>query len=540
MPSPSLVLRLALLVPVLALLLPSTAAAQGFPDCEAATLGGESLELFVDAPRPGAASSSYEPDCPLSIEVRGSATVGPRFFDFYLTLDSSGSTSACTGTDIDEDGELGIDLPFGGCSDPGDSVLAAEVRAFRDLVSELDPERSRVAIIQFSNPEDVLGLGARQRIVQSLTSDFALVGLALDEVLAAGSSGATDYEGGLELIREEFAANGDPANRRQLAYFVSDGVPTYPEPPFSAEDPTDSLVALDAADRAAMDGLVVNTFGVGFTPSTTLDPTFPRRCEVLRMGGVLEEASTLECIALRTGGEFFASNDPADILEHLLLTRPAGIESVTVFNDTTGDLVPAELAPDGGWRVDAVPVLLNEINELRVLVIATDGTECEAETDFLPLCFGPGCSPRTQGYWHRQCLGLGLLDRPGRGPGPHPDWPEDELLALFASLTDPLVAALGSDGDLTTCEGLDASPHRDPCQRAIKQYTALILNIAGGFLGPDCELDLSPFGDGLPTDPAGAAELVADLIRAGLAGDPRACQRANAIADWINTGAALH
>ena len=212
---------------------------------------------------------------------------------------------------------------------------------------------------------------------------------------------------------------------------------------------------------------------------------------------------------------------------------------MTVFNDTLAISVDAELAPDGGWRVDELPVALNEINELRVLAIATDGTECEALTDYLPLCFPPGCAPRTQGYWHRQCHGLGLIAKPGGRPGKHPDWEDEVLLRLFASITDPLVAALGSDEDRTTCEGLDADPKNDKCQKAIKQYTALILNIHGGFLGPDCELDLSRFGEGLPTDPAGAADLVAELIRAGLAGEPSACKLANDIADWINTGKAL-
>lgn len=534
--APALILALAGLAGLAA----APSRAQLPPECEAATAEGERLRLVVDAPRPGATASFYEPSCPLAVEVRGEAVVGARLFDFYLTLDSSGSTGSCTGTDIDEDGEVGFDQPFLGCSDPGDTILAAEVRAFRDFVDELDPARSRVAILQFSNPEDgIFGVGARQRIVQPLTSDFAAVDLALDEVLAAGSAGATDYEGGLELIREELATNGDPANRRQVAYFVSDGVPTWPAPPFNLENPTDSLLALDAADRAAMDGLTVNSFGVGFTPSSTLDPTAPPRCQVTRPGGLVETASTLECIALRSGGEFFASNDPADILEQLLLTRPAGIESVTVFNDTTGDVVEADLRPDGGWLAAEVPAALNEINFLRVLVVATDGTECEAETDWLPLCFPAGCEPRTQGYWHRQCLGLGMIDKPGGRPGRHPDWRDEILLRLFENVTDPLVAALGSESDRTTCEGLDAEPRRDPCQRAIKQYTALLLNIHGGFLGPDCELDLSRFGLGEAVSPAEAAETVAGLIEAGLAGEPAACRAAAAIADWINTGRAL-
>ena len=129
-------------------------------------------------------------------------------------------------------------------------ILAAEVRAFRDFIAELDPARSRVAIIQFSNPEGALFFPSRQRIVQELTSDFALAESALDEVLAAGSSGATDYGGGVTLVRDEYAANGDPVNRKQVAYFTSDGVPTYPQDPFSAENPADSETGIAAASAS--------------------------------------------------------------------------------------------------------------------------------------------------------------------------------------------------------------------------------------------------------------------------------------------------
>jgi hypothetical protein len=492
----------------------------------------------VATPLAGAAASGYEPDCPVRVDVLGTAVVGEPAFDIYFVLDSSGSTGRCSGQDIDGDGVVGVDSPFGSsCSDPEDSVLGAQIEAVGQFVDTLSPTTSRVAVIQFSNPEDAIGLAGRQRIVQPLTSDFPLVHLALADIALAGSSGATDYGGGLALLEEEFLSSGDPIGREQFAYFLSDGVPTFPVSPFNVEDPGDSQWALDVADRLAGEGIRVDTFGVGFLPSTTLDPVLPSRCQVIRPGGAIDLASTLECVALRTGGLFVASSDPAAIVDELRLRQPAGIDSVTVTNETTGDVVEAVLAPDGGFSA-SVPVELGVVNLLRIVAVAEDGTSCEVFTDFLPLCFAAGsdgCSPLTQGYWHRQCLGQQLIPTRGR-MGDHPDWEGATLRRIMEAIVDPQVAALGSPEDTTTCQGLDAVPQNDPCQKAIKQYTAVLMNMAGGHLGPSCLLDLP--GLGLVT-PEEAAAAIAALIRDGLAGDERACERANDLADRINTGAAL-
>jgi hypothetical protein len=501
------------------------------PSCTAQTLDDETLTLVLNAPLPATVLASYEP-CPQSVEVTGTATIGLPFFDIYFVIDSSGSTGACSGADIDQDGIVGVPGGFPTCSDPGDTVLAAEVRAVRDFAATLSPAVTRIAIIQFSMPEELL-FGSRQRIVQSLTADFALVNLALDDILGAGSAGATDYAGGLHLLRDERLANGDPVGRRQLAYFLSDGVPTFPFGNFGVEEPPDSQASIDAADEVALLGLIVDTFGVGFIPSVTQDPVFPRRC--LRPDGT--ESSTLECVALRTGGVFFESSDPAAIVDELRLRQPGGIAEVLVANETTGEQVVAVRAPDGTF-VASVALEIGRVNHLRVTVTAEDGTSCEVTTEVLSLCYaaGSGCSPLTQGYWHRQCRGLGLIENGGVGPPPHPDWDPEALLLLMQAIVDPLVRALDSPENSTTCEGLDANPPDDKCEKAIKQYTAVLMNIHGGYLSPTCLLELPGYGILTPEE---AAVIIADLIRAGLAGDPRACFTANDLADLINTGAAV-
>ena len=247
--------------------------------CSEPTSSGEDLNVALTAPLPGAVSSAYAPDCP-TVAVAGTAGVGKLLADIYFVIDSSGSTARCTGSDIDGDGETGVPNPFGffSCSDPGDTVLAAEVRAVRDFVATLSPTVTRVAIIQFSMPEGTFGRGERQRIVAPLTADFARVGAALDEIQLAGPAGATDYGGAVQLLLQEYTTHGDRILRRQLCYFLSDGVPTYPVPDYGTEDPGDSQSALDATDVAAAAGIRLDTFGVGFIPSTTRDPIIPRRC----------------------------------------------------------------------------------------------------------------------------------------------------------------------------------------------------------------------------------------------------------------------
>jgi hypothetical protein len=502
------------------------------PTCTSITSSGEIMTATLSAPLPGTVLSAYEPDCISNIDVLGTGSVGLTLSDLYFIIDSSGSTGACSGFDVDQDGVIGMPAGPAGCTDPDDNVLAAEVRAVHDFVLTLDPALSRISIIQFSMPEGAFGVGERERVVVSLTSDIPTVLAGLDEILFFGPAGATDYGGAIGLLIGEFTTNGDPANRRQLCYMMSDGVPTYPDGGFGNEDPGDSQWALDQADIAASQGIVINTFGVGFIPSVTLDPVFPRRCVV-----GLAEVSTLECVALRTGGEFFASNDPEDIVDRLLLSRPAGIELVTATNLETGDSASTVPSPNGSFSLQ-LPLVQGVINNIEVVVLADDGTTCVLETNVLPMCFAlsDGCSPLTQGYWHRQCEGVGLIDNGGIGPPPHPDWQAEALLRLMVAVVDPLIRELGSPTDTTTCQALDADPPDDMCQKAIKQYAAVLMNMYGGHLGPDCLLELPTLGIVTPQQ---AADAIKALIIQGLAGDPRACYLANDLADLINTGQAV-
>jgi hypothetical protein len=143
-------------------------------------------------------------------------------------------------------------------------------------------------------------------------------------------------------------------------------------------------------------------------------------------------------------------------------------------------------------------------------------------------------APATQGYWHRQCLGVpeseGGIDpgRNGRGPSAptEPLFVEELMACADGSLED-----LGFYTTFT-CDGMDADPANDPCEKAEKQLTALILNVCSGRLQESCELDLSEQGC-LSTGVDGLIVEVAGYIQAG------SCEQASACAAAANEGEGL-
>ena len=142
--------------------------------------------------------------------------------------------------------------------------------------------------------------------------------------------------------------------------------------------------------------------------------------------------------------------------------------------------------------------------------------------------------PHSQGYWHRQCLGVpaseGGIDpgRNGRGPQEplEPSFTKDLMPAVDALLQ----ANLFLFGSCT--EGMDADPASDPCERAKKQYTALLFNIESNRLQSGCGVDVSAQGCGSLTVGDLTGEL-AGLINAG------ECDVAANCAAAINEGTAL-
>ena len=113
-----------------------------------------------------------------------------------IVLDVSQSTQYPSGADVDGDGVVGEnpaeglyapgEFPEGTvCTDPDDTILAAEVAAARALVRSLSAERARVGLVTFSGAVN-LDTGLQRSRDQKnatlqvpLTSDFARVEGAL-------------------------------------------------------------------------------------------------------------------------------------------------------------------------------------------------------------------------------------------------------------------------------------------------------------------------------------------------------------------------
>src|SRR5262245_1369154 len=73
-------------------------------------------------------------------------------FDVMLVIDTSDSTRAASGTDVNENGVVGEDRIFGvfPTTDAGDSILAAEIAAARRVLESFDPRNTRVGVVTFS------------------------------------------------------------------------------------------------------------------------------------------------------------------------------------------------------------------------------------------------------------------------------------------------------------------------------------------------------------------------------------------------------
>ncbi|MCZ6463769.1 MAG: VWA domain-containing protein [Proteobacteria bacterium] len=360
-------------------------------------IGGASLPAFAAA----AEASTSAPvivriDSPTAGElvkskvhlaaIRGSAQSGSGDaldFDVMLTLDVSHSTRYPSGSDVDEDGDVGFnpheELIAPGtypddmvCSDPEDTILAAEIRAAHLLLEVLDPKRTRVGVISFSGEVDP-DTGKRKRFDQQdailqvpLTSDFDRVRRALDEIARRGPFGATNFSAAIQLVVRELAgisgAESQPREgAKKVVLFLTDGVPTFPFGMGSSADPEDTEAAINAARLARRAGIVVNTYALG-------------RHALAAPVAVTEMARI-------TVGSYTPARNPGDITSFLQGVTFANVEDVVITNLTTREVsYDVSLSPDGTFS-GFVPVSEGE-NLVQVTALASDGGESTAQVDF--------------------------------------------------------------------------------------------------------------------------------------------------------------
>jgi len=312
---------------------------------------GTRVEIGIEAPQDGATVSG-----PSQVMVRGQARAfrdyKPGHFDLMLILDTSGSTRAPAG--VQPTAALPYDV----------SILAAEVAAAERLLARLDPGNTLVGVVTFAGEFNRLtGQAVHNQagaiLEQPLTTNYPAVQMALRRILERGPNGGTDMAAGVRLAVRELAGLEGAISRprpesRKVAFLLTDGFPTLPFGHVNSMDPADIEIAVRAAGVAAKAAITIHTFALGIEALSA-----PFACTQ---------------IARVTGGTFTPLKRPGDVIEVLPRTSFADLDMVVVTNTTTGQ--PAShltVGPDG--RFQATVPLASGVNQIAVMVLATDGTK---------------------------------------------------------------------------------------------------------------------------------------------------------------------
>jgi len=342
------------------------------------------VRILIESPQPGEPVRNEVHQAP----IRGNAVAEgerPAEFDVMIVLDISGSTKAASGVDVDRDGEVGINpnfelLPPGTypegtlSSDPGDTILAAEVAAADALIASLGTGgRVRIGIVSFSgemNPDT----GRRKRFNQQdawvevpLTDNFRAARARLPSILARGPYGGTNFAAGLRVAIVELAglrgARSTPrADAKKVVLFLTDGLPTFPINSGATADPGDTEAALTAARLAHSAGITINTYALG--PSALNNPF--AATEIARI----------------TRGTFMPVQNPGDIVSFLQGTSFANVDDVVFTNLTTREVsYDVGLLPDGSFS-GFVPVR-EGVNRVRVTALASNGSSGSVDLDLV-------------------------------------------------------------------------------------------------------------------------------------------------------------
>jgi hypothetical protein len=183
-----------------------------------------------------------------------------------------------------------------------------------------------------------------------------------------------------------------------------------------------------------------------------------------------------------------------------------------VFTNDAPALFPEGTTPVNFTAVDEC----GNANSASSTVTAND---CRCEPD-----------PRTQGYFNRQCLGAGFIT-PGRnGRGPQEPLEPDFVKVWVPEVDVRLQSTIFVPPAFRTCEdGINADPPSDACERALKQYTALLLNIEKGGIQV-CNIDLAAEGCSAST----VYELVGELAGLINSGETANCKQAADCAGTVN------
>jgi hypothetical protein len=312
------------------------------------------LRLSLETPRD--AQSVAEADGQAFIAGRA-LVVEPKAeqFDLVVVIDTSRSTAAPSGADVDGDGFLGSNAKGrrldGTCDDWGDTVMAAQILATRTLLSQLDPGTTRVGIVTFSGDEDPRTPDAVR--LAPMTRDYAHLGDVLDYLLGHRPRGKTNIAEAVQVASSELLGSEDARSRpragaTRVVLLMTDGQPTLPSNRDEAR-----IAVFDAARSAAEAGVRVDTFAIGHEANE--DPSVPR------------------ALARQTGGVFTAVFSPSELVAHFEKMRLTRLARVDVRNRTAGkDAQHVVLEPDGEFA--ALVELVDGENIIEIAGRASDGS----------------------------------------------------------------------------------------------------------------------------------------------------------------------
>jgi len=303
------------------------------------------------------------------VDIAGRIGFGERETEGYeilIAIDVSGSTQQPSGVDVDGDGQLGIPLEHRGAvfsSDPDDSILAAEVNAVRMLVDRLEPGLgpTRVGLLTFSGEYMASegGLLTRRpgvRVEAPLSDDFVELAAVLDQILARGSGGSTDFFAAVDRSLLELSGRWDALSdarpgARKVLLLLTDGIPS-PQPGGVATRARALLATREA------EGVVIHIYALG--------------------GQAAEFPKFVRSLLQDSAGSFTRVSDPAQAASFLDDVSFSSVQLVEIENLTTQQSAEAvSLRPDGHF-VGQVPVSSGR-NVVLVKGHASDGRERRRE-----------------------------------------------------------------------------------------------------------------------------------------------------------------
>jgi hypothetical protein len=317
------------------------------------------LELEIDYPPDG--SGVDDPAC--GAFVAGRALARPAPIDIAIVIDTSRSTIAPSGADIDQDGEIGSAPPphagnpvVPASTDAQDSILAAEVAAARRVVQTFAPGTARIAVVTFSSLRAKFDFFFNRKAavtVSELSDDFDDIHDALDGIAGTEPEGGTNMAAALDLAVSVLRESSTPSANRAILFFT-DGQPTHPHGPWRNVE--NAVMTFEAVQRAMSDGIRIHSVGIG--PEA------------------LESPLVLVEMAIATGGSFTPVRDPSDLVSAMGALQQVAPLRVAISNASSGAVTNVAADADDGAFAVMVPVVAGS-NRLDIQVHAAGSAKQE-------------------------------------------------------------------------------------------------------------------------------------------------------------------